>query len=1022
MESYFPRQLPLPPAKYRPFIFWNWNNLLTEEELRRQFPAFIEGAYGGFCMHARAGLKNEYLSDDWMRMIETGLELARDSGLDAWIWDENGWPAGFAGGLVNGAGVDFQQKYLRYESVDSSGAQANENTIGFYSEDGCTYFGSRPPAGYRGRLLHCFRKINRYYVDNLNPAAVARFVEVTYTAYARKLKPELLPYLKGFFTDEPQLSRDGLLWSDLLPQLYRDAYNRDLLPELPGVFLNNFPEAAAIRVRFWSLVGRQFRKSYIDQLRAACDRHGWLLTGHHAQEDTIGIQIPTNGDIAIQYAGYHIPGVDQLTGHDPIPVTLRQAAGAAAQNGQEQLMCETFGVGGWSLNFTEMKRLLAFEFLDGVNLFCNHMGFYSLEGLRKREYPPSVFFQQPWWRDMSLLNGWAARLSELLTRGKPVGEVAVLQNLTSGWCLYTGDDYAADIEAYSGSMRRLLAACSRRRLDAEIVDELMLEELGRVEPGWLVVGRRRYRKLILPKVCNLLGSTVELLRAFAAAGGEVLRLPVAELLVDGMAADAELRNWLNALPEYADEEALAAAAARNQPLVRVRDVDSSEPDCAEVGALERKLDGGNGWNGRFFFLVNRNQKVSHRCEITLPHPGRVLRIDPADGRVSELPAEPAGDEVRIQWEFPPVGDLAVVVQEGVPAAGPLPAWRTRRTLRRLAPGWKITESDVNVLTLDKAEFRVAGSDWQKSDLIAITPELVSGKYCGKLELRFSIRCDDDFPFDEPVELLWERPACCSWRWNGKDFTPEITGWLFDRAFRRFRLPGGCVPGENELRVTMEFYESAAFYAALERARHFESEYNLLQYDTEVEAGYLIGSFGVRHSGEPEFIEPEENPTASRRYRIRLPERFTLGAAPRRVNLEHPVLDGLPFFAGCATFAQELELTKEESRAEFLEFDARSLFGVEVKVNGTTAGIAGWPPYRVRIAGLLREGDNRIELKVATSLRNMLGPFHLADADDNIVGTMHFNTTPNALGWPPPANVPAYAFADWGIENIRLTES
>lgn len=39
-------------------------------------------------MHARGGLKTEYLSDEWMKCIETSAEHALKLGMNAWAYDE----------------------------------------------------------------------------------------------------------------------------------------------------------------------------------------------------------------------------------------------------------------------------------------------------------------------------------------------------------------------------------------------------------------------------------------------------------------------------------------------------------------------------------------------------------------------------------------------------------------------------------------------------------------------------------------------------------------------------------------------------------------------------------------------------------------------------------------------------------------------------------------------------------------------------------------------------------------------
>ena len=46
--------------EYRSIPFWSWNNYLDEEELCRQIEEMKSAGIGGFIMHARTGLKEEY--------------------------------------------------------------------------------------------------------------------------------------------------------------------------------------------------------------------------------------------------------------------------------------------------------------------------------------------------------------------------------------------------------------------------------------------------------------------------------------------------------------------------------------------------------------------------------------------------------------------------------------------------------------------------------------------------------------------------------------------------------------------------------------------------------------------------------------------------------------------------------------------------------------------------------------------------------------------------------------------------
>ena len=88
------------PVSYRPIPFWSWNDKLEPGELRRQIGAMQNAGMGGFFMHARGGLETEYLSEEWFRAVEASVDEGKKRGMQAWYYDENGWPSGFAGGRL----------------------------------------------------------------------------------------------------------------------------------------------------------------------------------------------------------------------------------------------------------------------------------------------------------------------------------------------------------------------------------------------------------------------------------------------------------------------------------------------------------------------------------------------------------------------------------------------------------------------------------------------------------------------------------------------------------------------------------------------------------------------------------------------------------------------------------------------------------------------------------------------------------------------------------------------------------
>ena len=96
-------------------VFWAWNNVLNEGEIRRQIQGFAQQKIAGFFIHSRCGLKTPYLSEQWFSAVEIAADEAGKQGLEVWLYDEDGWPSGFAGGLVVASDASLCIQRLRLE-------------------------------------------------------------------------------------------------------------------------------------------------------------------------------------------------------------------------------------------------------------------------------------------------------------------------------------------------------------------------------------------------------------------------------------------------------------------------------------------------------------------------------------------------------------------------------------------------------------------------------------------------------------------------------------------------------------------------------------------------------------------------------------------------------------------------------------------------------------------------------------------------------------------------------------------
>ena len=188
------------PQRYRPIPFWSWNDDLQIDELKRQIRWMHAKGIGGFFMHARGGLKTPYLGEEWMKAVEACCEEAKLLGMNAWVYDENGWPSGFAGGkllekeenrdmyILHQIGALDLKADVSYLITDTSLDRCSQ-----YREDG-TYLN-----------LYLCRSAST--VDILNPDVVDKFLYLTHQQYKNRLGDAFTEKLAGFFTDEPQYFR-----------------------------------------------------------------------------------------------------------------------------------------------------------------------------------------------------------------------------------------------------------------------------------------------------------------------------------------------------------------------------------------------------------------------------------------------------------------------------------------------------------------------------------------------------------------------------------------------------------------------------------------------------------------------------------------------------------------------------------------------------------------------------------------------------------------------------------------------
>lgn len=485
--------------KYRPVPFWSWNEKLNVPETLRQVGLMDDAGIGGFFMHARGGLQTEYMGEEWFENVTACVDEAEERGMHAWAYDENGWPSGFGGGIVNGKGLKYQQKYLRVRKFTPDLEDPRGDNVICCFENYCFYY-----------------DVNPFYVDTLDGEVIADFIKEIYEPYYEKYGTRF----DGFFTDEPQISRNGIPWSFILPAEYEKAYGEPIYDHLIELFVAR-GDWQTTRMRFWKLVTELFSRNFMKQIYDWCVSHNLGFTGHMVLEESFHAQLTSNGACMPHYEYLTIPGMDWLCRPIFHCLTMAQLCSAAAQTGKKQVLSETFALCGHNVGHDELKRNYEWMMVRGVNLMCQHLEGYSLRGIRKRDYPPAMYCQQPWWADYKVFNDAMSRIGMLLSEGEIKVDTLVMHTQTSAWICYD-DKNNENLNYYNEELLKVMSALDAKHILYHLGDEILMERHGYVDGKELVIGQMRYSKVILPPHIAFLPHTNKLLAEFKANGGLIV--------------------------------------------------------------------------------------------------------------------------------------------------------------------------------------------------------------------------------------------------------------------------------------------------------------------------------------------------------------------------------------------------------------------------------------------------------------------------------------------------------------------
>ncbi|HMN60887.1 MAG TPA: glycosyl hydrolase, partial [Anaerolinea sp.] len=619
-----------PSTAFRGAPFWSWNDRLQIEELTRQVRDMRAHGMGGFFMHSREGLETPYMGDKWLECIRETVRVAGETGMHAWLYDEDRWPSGFAGGLVPARGGDaFRAKGLVMEQLAQIPSEGEPPLALFaarlegetlldlrrLSADGESLAPGETCLAFRRKVAAASEWFNDdAYADNLNPESVAAFIDITYETYRQNVGEEFGKAIPGIFTDEPNIQSHrtefggrALPWTDGLLDFFRERRGYDLLDVLPWLFFDG-QGAARARHDYWYTVSQRFTEAFTRQIGAWCAEHGLDFTGHFLNEAEMGQGILRGGAIMPHYRYQQVPGIDMLTEQNHEFITIKQCSSVANQMGRSRVLSETYGCSGWEFTFEGQKWNGDWQYVLGVNLRCQHLALYSLRGCRKRDYPPAFNYNTTWWKYNSVVEDYFARIGRVLSEGRAVRDVLLLHPVATGWSMLgEGDESTTRVDAFGERLNDFCQALLATHYDFDFGDEQILALDGSVDGASLMVGRAAYPLVVIPpETRTLLASTLALLERFLDAGGTlVVFSPAPEWIEarpdpDGRLASLWARPGVTVLGGVGE---LNTALERLLPR-RISLLTRHGQQAARLLYMQRDLS-----EGQAFFIVNNDRQT-----------------------------------------------------------------------------------------------------------------------------------------------------------------------------------------------------------------------------------------------------------------------------------------------------------------------------------------------------------------------------------------------------------------------------
>ena len=987
-----------PGVQWRGKPFWSWNGELEKEELIRQSHVLGEMGFGGYFMHSRSGLITEYLGDEWFDLINSTADAGEKEGLEVWLYDEDRWPSGSAGGKVS-ENPKYRMKSLTlFETPPEQFCWDEEILCAFVavvSADGISLTECRPlnKADDVASVLHAlsgdgekrvlvFKIVpdapnsnynGNTYIDTMNREAVNKFIEVTHEEYKKRCGDRMGRSIKGIFTDEPHrgfVMKDlrvengvritSVPWTDDILEEFKGRYGYDVLPLIPELFYRMGGEKIAkSRINYIDLTCNLFNERFMEPINNWCEENGIIYTGHVLHENCLASQTIPNGSLMRSYLYMGYPGIDILSDKETCYWIVKQLSSISRQFDKPWMLSELYGCTGWELPLRQHKVVGDWQALFGINLRCPHLSWYTMEGASKRDYPASISYQSSYWQDYDFVETYFARFGMMLAQGKADCHVLVMNPIETVWGLsHIGwgswvwsvdpEVHAVD-KVYADTFRHLIG----EHIDFDYGEEQIMDECHGLtvdENGVpvLTVGKSAYRVVVVSGMMTMRSSTCEILEKFLEMGGKVVFA-------------GELPGYIDGVPSRNCEKLLAYEGAVQVPLSdlggAVRDLRGDETVKID-GPKSVMLQARAFDNGYIVALLN-DDKVHEAQDVMIQVSAENIRQvqlwNMETGERFAITAVKVDGSVGVTVTLAPAGSMILVFTQEEETLPLLKnhAYRTTGSLQDGEYAYELDEPNVCVLDYARMKFQddtgfgpldeVLRIDNRLRDRIGIerrSGEMLQPWFAKQMYKVPYGKLTLEYPFqihvmpESEVYLAGERPELQEYYCNGVRLTNE------DPA---------------DWWVDNAFKKMKIPAGALKLGENVITIVVDFKRTTNIEAVYLLGQFGVEAKAGKSML-------------VEMPETLPLSDMTKR---------GLPFYSGRTTL-----VIPETAYSSMVDKSAKKILVKIPEATGTLVSVetgagkqaVAWEPWTADVTDAVKNGED-LRITLVNSRRNSFGPLH-----------------------------------------------